>query len=158
MVWSRFNYDEAQRFLSHYLLKHEILRDDFMELSREVIGYAQSLPLALEVLGSFLFSMTKEEWRNQLDKLKSTPKMKIQEVLKVSYDGLDDKEKNIFLDIACFFKGENKNYVMEILDGCSFFSLSGTRALIDRSLITIFSNKLMMHDLIQEMCREIVCQ
>ena len=84
--------------------------------------------------------------------------MKIQEVLKVSYDGLNDKEKNIFLDIACFFKGEDKNYVMEILDGCSFFSLSGTRALIDRSLITIFSNKLMMHDLIQEMCREIVCQ
>ena len=57
----RFNYDEAQRFISHYFLKHEILRDDFMELSREVIGYAQGFALALEVLGSFLFSMTKEE-------------------------------------------------------------------------------------------------
>ena len=45
----RFNYDEAQRFLSHYLLKHQILRDDFMELSKEAIGYAQGLPLALEV-------------------------------------------------------------------------------------------------------------
>ncbi|KAL6315725.1 hypothetical protein AAG906_006587 [Vitis piasezkii] len=155
----RFNYDEAKRFLSHYLLKHEILRDDFIELSREVIGYAQGLPLALEVLGSFLFSMTKEEWRNQLDKLKSTPNMKIQEVLKVSYKGLDDKEKNIFLDIACFFKGEDKDYVMEILDGCGFFSLSGIRALIEKSLITIsWNNKLMMHDLIQEMGREIVRQ
>ena len=58
--------------------------------------------------------------------------MKIQEVLKVSYDGLNDKEKNIFLDIACFFKGEDKDYVMEILDGCGFFSLSGIRALIDK--------------------------
>ena len=155
----RFNYDEAKRFLSHYLLKHEILRDDFIELSREVIGYAQGLPLALEVLGSFLFSMTKEEWRNQLDKLKSTPNMKIQEVLKVSYKGLDDKEKNIFLDIACFFKGEDKDYVMEILDGCGFFSLSGIRALIEKTLITIsWNNKLMMHDLIQEMGREIVRQ
>ena len=141
------------------MLKHEILRDDFIELSREVIGYAQGLPLALEVLGSFLFSMTKEEWRNQLDKLKSTPNMKIQEVLKVSYKGLDDKEKNIFLDIACFFKGEDKDYVMEILDGCGFFSLSGIRALIEKSLITIsWNNKLMMHDLIQEMGREIVRQ
>ncbi|KAL6311244.1 hypothetical protein AAG906_005762 [Vitis piasezkii] len=125
----RFNYDEAKRFLSHYLLKHEILRDDFIELSREVIGYAQGLPLALEVLGSFLFSMTKEEWRNQLDKLKR----------------LDDKEKNIFLDIACFFKGDDKDYVMEILD-----------ALIEKSLITIsWNNKLMMHDLIQEMGRKL---
>uniref|UniRef100_F6HN43 ADP-ribosyl cyclase/cyclic ADP-ribose hydrolase n=2 Tax=Vitis vinifera TaxID=29760 RepID=F6HN43_VITVI len=154
----RFNYDEASEFLAPYSLKHKIPCDDFMELSKEVIGYAQGVPLALEVLGSFLFSMTKEEWRNQLDKLKSTPNMKIQEVLKVSYDGLDDKEKNIFLDIACFFKGEDKDYVMEILDGCGFFSLSGIRALIDKSLITISSNELMMHDLIQEMGREIVRQ
>ena len=48
--------------------------------------------------------MTKEEWKNHLDKQKRTPNMNIQEVLKVSYDGLDDREKNIFLDIACFFK------------------------------------------------------
>ncbi|KAJ9707489.1 hypothetical protein PVL29_002494 [Vitis rotundifolia] len=154
----RFNYNEASEFLAPYSLKHKIPCDDFMELSKEVIGYAQGLPLALEVLGSFLFSMTKEEWRNQLGKLKSIPNMKIQEVLKVSYDGLDDKEKNIFLDIACFFKGEDKDYVMEILDGCGFFSLSGIRALIDKSLITISSNELMMHDLIQEMGREIVRQ
>ena len=120
--------------------------------------FAQGLPLALKVLGSFLFSMTKEEWRNKLDKLKSTPDMKIYEVLKISYNGLDDKEKNIFLDIVCFFKGEDKEYVVEILDGCGFFSLSGIRALIDKSLITISSNKLMMHDLIQEMGREIVRQ
>ena len=155
----RFNYDEASKFLTPYSLKHKIPCDDFMEVSKEVIGYAQGLPLALEVLGSFLFSMTKEEWRNQLDKLKSTPNMKIQEVLKVSYDGLDDKEKNILLDIACFFKGEDKDYVMEILDGCGFFSLSGIRALIDKSLVTIsWSNEIMMHDLIQEMGREIVRQ
>ena len=62
------------------------------------------------------------------------------------------------MDIACFFKGEDKDYVMEILDGCAFFSLGGIRVLIDKSLITIFSNKFMMHDLIQEMGREIVRQ
>ena len=154
----KFSGDEALEFLTRYSLKHEIVGDDFMELSKEVIGYAQGLPLALEVLGSFLFSMTKEEWRNQLDKLKSTLDMKIYEVLKISYDGLDDKEKNIFLDIACFFKGEDKEYVVEILNGCGFFTPSGIRALIDKSLITISSNKLMMHDLIQEMGREIVRQ
>ena len=154
-----FNDDEAFEFLSHYSLKHELLKDDCMELSKEVMGYAQGIPLALEVLGSFLFSLTKEEWRNQLEKLKSTPDMKIQEVLKASYDGLDDKEKNIFLDITCFFKGEDKDYVMKLLDGCGFFSLCGIRALIDKSLITIsHSNVLMMHDLIQEMGREIVRQ
>ncbi|KAL6315670.1 hypothetical protein AAG906_005758 [Vitis piasezkii] len=144
----KFSGDEALEFLTRYSLKHEIVGDDFMELSRALMCYAQGLPLALKVL----------EWRNQLDKLKSTPDMKIYEVLKISYDGLDDKEKNIFLDIACFFKGEDKEYVVEILDGCAFFSLSGIRALIDKSLITISSNKLMMRDLIEEMGREIVCE
>ncbi|KAL6315948.1 hypothetical protein AAG906_013782 [Vitis piasezkii] len=76
-----------------------------------------------------------------------------------NYDGLDDEEKNILLDIACFFKGEDKDYIMVILDGCGFFSLSGIRALIDKSLLTIsWSNEIMMHDLIQEMGREIVRQ
>lgn len=47
-----------------------------------------------------------------LDKLKSTNK-KIQEVLGTINDGLDDKEKNIFLDIAYFFDGEDTNCIME---------------------------------------------
>ena len=120
--------------------------------------YAQGLPLALKVLASFLFSMSKDEWRDYLDKLKGTPNMKIQEVLKVSYDGLEGNEKNIFLDISCFFKGEDKDYVMEILDSCGFFACSGMRTLINKSLITISGNKVKMHDLIQEMGKEIVRQ
>ncbi|KAJ9675995.1 hypothetical protein PVL29_024803 [Vitis rotundifolia] len=134
-----FDYDEAYEFIKRHSLKHELPRGDFLELSKEMIDYAQGLLLALKVLCS-LFGMSKNEWRNQLDKLK-----------KINYDGLDDKEKNIFLDIACFFKGEDKDYVIEILDGCGFFPLCGIRTLIYKSLISIYGNKLEMHDLIQEM-------
>ena len=93
-----------------------------------------------------------------MDKLKSTIHKKIEEVLRISYDELDDKEKNIFLDIACFFKGEDKDYVIEILDGCDFFPFCGIRTLVNKSLIRIYGNKLEMHDLIQEMGMEIVRQ
>ena len=78
---AEFSDTEAFEFLKHYSIKHELLEKDFLELSREVRGYAQGLPLALKVLGSFLFSMNKDEWRNYLVKLKSTPNMKIQEYL-----------------------------------------------------------------------------
>jgi len=33
------------------------------------------------------------------------PNKGIQEIHRVSYDGLEENEKDIFLDIACFFKG-----------------------------------------------------
>lgn len=150
---------EAIEFLGRYASKQQIAIDEFMELSNNITTYAQGLPLVLKVLGSFLFSMSKHEWRSELDKLKDTPHGRIQEVLRISYDGLDDKEKNIFLDIASFFKGEDKDHVIKILDGCGFFAVSGIRGLIDKSLITISNNdKIVMHDLLQEMGWEIIRQ
>ena len=56
-----FDDDEALEFLAQYSLKHELPRNDFKDLSRAIIWYAQGLPLTLKVLGSFLFSMSKEE-------------------------------------------------------------------------------------------------
>ncbi|XP_034676051.1 disease resistance protein RPV1-like isoform X2 [Vitis riparia] len=155
---TKFNDDEAFEFLKHYSLKYKLLENDLQELSREIIFYAKGLPLALSVLGSLLFGMSKDEWRDYLGKLKSTPNMKIQEVLRLSYDGLDDNEKNIFLDIACFFKEEDKDHVVEILESCGFSAKCGIRTLINKSLITTFANKLKMHDLIQEMGKDIVRQ
>ncbi|RVW19343.1 Disease resistance-like protein DSC1 [Vitis vinifera] len=156
---AEFNGDEAFEFLKHHSLKYELLENDLQELSREIIFYAKGLPLALRVLGSLLFGMNKDEWRDYLVKLKSTPNIEIQEVLRLSYDRLDDEEKNIFLDIACFFKGEDKDHVVEILKGCGFSAKCGIKTLINKSLITInFANKLEMHDLIQEMGKGIVRQ
>ncbi|KAL6328608.1 hypothetical protein AAG906_003293 [Vitis piasezkii] len=74
------------------------------------------------------------------------------------FDGLDDNQKDIFLDIACFFKGQDKDYVIKLLKSCDFFPEIGIRNLIDKSLVTISYNKLCMHDLIQEMGWEIVRQ
>jgi hypothetical protein len=43
----------------------------------------------------------------------------IQEILKISYDGLDQGQQNIFLDIACFLKGY-QNEVIDILTQLQF--------------------------------------
>ncbi|XP_031262908.1 disease resistance protein RPP2A-like [Pistacia vera] len=84
--------------------------------------------------------------------------MDIQYALRINYDGLDDEEKEIFLDIACFFKGKDKDRLTTILDGCGFSTEIGISVLIDKCLITIVSNLLLMHDLIQEMGWDIVHQ
>ncbi|KAL6557348.1 hypothetical protein OROMI_017698 [Orobanche minor] len=128
-------------------------------LLRCVIDYAQGLPLALKVLGAFLNNKSALEWQDLLEKIKKFPHREIQDVLRTSFDGLDDLEKEIFLDIACFFKGMSKGYVTEVLSGCGFFLHFGLRVLADRALITISDwNMIETHDLLQEMGREIVRQ
>ncbi|XVE81245.1 hypothetical protein DITRI_Ditri15bG0047900 [Diplodiscus trichospermus] len=58
----------------------------------------------------------------------------------------------MFLDIACFFVGMDKDYLIAILDGCGFFPKVGIKVLLERSL----TQKLQMHDLLRDMGREIV--
>ncbi|XLS84422.1 hypothetical protein HN51_034588 [Arachis hypogaea] len=89
--------------------------------------------------------------------LKNPPK-DIQSVLRVSYDSLEGNEKDIFLDIACFFNGKKWEYVKNVLHGCGMFTEDGIRILVDKSLLTINDGYLRMHDLIQNMGREIVKQ
>ncbi|XP_059665557.1 disease resistance protein Roq1-like [Cornus florida] len=151
------NDDEALRLFSWHAFTNSHPLEDYLELSRSVINYAQGLPLALQVLGSFLFKRSLKEWEHELDNLKRIPNKKIHNVLKISFDGLDDTEKDLFLDIACFFKGYDEDYVIDILGSNGFYPR--IPILIERSLITISSyNKLHMHDLLQEMGKEIVRQ
>ena len=82
-------------------------KDDYKNNLDHAIEYAKGLPLPLKVLGIFLFSKTIPEWESLLCKLRRKLPMEIKSVLKISFDGLDDKE-DIFLDIACFFKGKDR--------------------------------------------------
>ena len=70
---------------------------------------------------------------------------------------MDKTEKDIFLDIACFFGGFLKEYVIDILDACNLYPIYGIQRLIDKCLITVGQyDKLLMHDLLQQMGRDIV--
>ena len=148
---------EAIELFSWWAFKQNLPNEIYKNLSYQVVDYAKGLPLALKVLGSFLFKKTISEWESALCKLKTIPHMDIQNVLKISYDGLDDVEKGIFLDIACFFKGKDKDFVSRILDE-DFYAESGIGVLHDKCLISISENKLDMHDLLQQMGWEIVRQ
>ncbi|TQD78228.1 hypothetical protein C1H46_036229 [Malus baccata] len=154
-----FNDLGALELFRQYAFKPNQPTRDYDDLSRLVIQYAQGLPLALKVLGAFLCNKTVLEWEDMLEKIRTIPQRGIHDVLKTSFDELDDTEKDIFLDIACFFKGMKKDYATEILDSCGFYPHTGIRVLIDRALITVSEEgQLEMHDLLEEMGREIVRQ
>ncbi|XVF78473.1 hypothetical protein PTKIN_Ptkin14bG0136400 [Pterospermum kingtungense] len=133
--------------------------NDLVELSKCVVNYTGGLPLALEVLGSFLCGRDATQWRNAIERLKRDSNREILGRLQISFDRLEETEKNIFLDIACFFNGEEKDFVLKILDGSEFFPHIGIDVLIKKSLITVDKdNKLRMHALLREMGRKIVRQ
>ncbi|KAF8017445.1 hypothetical protein BT93_H2580 [Corymbia citriodora subsp. variegata] len=126
------------------------------DLIDQALHYANGLPLALEVLGSFLCGRKESAWRSTLHKLFESPDQTINRVLKTSFDGLHDNEKEIFLDIACFFKGKSMKYIKEVLDSCDLHTTIGIEVLIERSLITYENGTFQMHDLIQLMGKDIV--
>jgi hypothetical protein len=156
---NEMDHNEAFQLFSLHAFKSDKPHDDFVDLTEHALHYAGGLPLALTVLGSDLCGRDGYYWKSVLEKYKRIPHKNIHEKLKISYDGLDESEKNVFLDIACFFKGDDKAYVIKILDSCGFFPHIGIEVLMDKSLITIDEhNKLVMHDLLQDMGREIVRQ
>ena len=149
------NDDEALQLFCCYAFEH-LPKKDYRDLSIHVVRYAAGLPLALKVLGSLFRARSLPDWKSELKKLKNMPNMDIVNVLKLSYDGLDDQQKCIFLDIACYFKGNDVQRVTRILDGSKFNAESGINALVDRCLISISKNMIEMHDLLIQMGREIV--
>jgi hypothetical protein len=82
--------------------------EDHLEVSLRAVRYAQGLPLALVVLGSFLYGRSIREWESELDRLKRIPNKQIYEVLKISFDGLSIMRRPFFWTLHASLKGKKK--------------------------------------------------
>ncbi|KAJ8759316.1 hypothetical protein K2173_006836 [Erythroxylum novogranatense] len=154
------SYTESHQLFAWNALKQKLPSQDHISLIDSFVNYARGNPLAIKLLGSFVCGKGVELWKGALIKLSNCSNEKIHNVLKLSYDGLDREEKAIFLHIACFFKGENIDEAKEVFNSCGLSADVGVSVLVDKSLVTIskYDDKLDMHDLLQEMGREIVRQ
>nr|XP_043631884.1 disease resistance protein Roq1-like [Erigeron canadensis] len=149
--------DEASQLFKIHAYNENNPLKDFEKFSSHVVEYASGLPLALKVLGSFLYDKNEEEWISALDRLKDIPEKEIVETLKISYDGLNTLEKELFLDIACFLRFSTPHDAMEMLEACGYYPHIGIKILREKALITINRDgEFDMHDLIQEMGHFIV--
>ena len=136
----QLKYEDARHYFYLKAFKKEHIPNEFLELSNEFLNYVDGLPLTLEVLGSFLFGKSIVEWKSSLERLKEGLGRIVIQVLEISFDGLDDLLKEIFLHIACLFNHEEKDYVVEILHSLDLYPEIGLRELIDKSLLKISNN------------------
>nr|ABF81449.1 TIR-NBS type disease resistance protein [Populus trichocarpa] len=134
--------------------------EGFVEDSWKIVNHCNGLPLALRVIGSSLSGKSREVWESALHEMEVIPNCEVQKILRISYDSLDDEyQKNLFLDIACFFNGMDYNYAVRILDGLGIGARFRIDNLIDRCLVEIVEinsdKRLWMHQLVRDMGREI---
>ncbi|KDO40701.1 hypothetical protein CISIN_1g0007801mg, partial [Citrus sinensis] len=151
-------FEEAFEHFCNFAFKENHCPEDLNWHSRSVVSYTKGNPLVLEVLGSSLCLKRKSHWGKVLHDLNRICESEIHDIydiLKISFNKLTPRVKSIFLDIACFFEGEDKDFVASILDDSESDVLD---ILIDKSLVSISGNFLNMHDILQEMGRQIVRQ
>jgi hypothetical protein len=151
---------ESRELFCQHAFKRDKPKEDYSDLVDKFIHYAKGLPLALKIIATDLYERNIRCWKSALDKYNRIPNPNIQEVLKISYDGLDQTQRDIFLDIACFLKGFHKDAVVDILQSCNFCDpYYDLEKLIDKCLIVVTEHDtISMHDLMQQMGMEIVRQ
>ncbi|XP_047178514.1 disease resistance protein RUN1-like [Vigna umbellata] len=165
------NEHRSLELLSWHAFREAKPKEEYDYLARRLISLCGGLPLVLEVIGSTLFERTEVEWYSVLFKLEKIPSYNVQQKLKISLDRLSNQlERNLFVDLCCFFVGKDRAYATKILSSSVVEADSetgvlhrfrvdadrGIRVLMEGNLIKVKrNNKLGMHPLLQELGKTI---
>ncbi|XP_056165160.1 disease resistance protein RPV1-like [Syzygium oleosum] len=162
-VWTyeahAMEFDHALKLFSRHAFRRDSPPYHYVSLSKAIVSTLGKLPLALEIIGSSLSGKSKKIWVDTLKKLEEAPPMGVQKKLMVSYERLDHAQKQVFMDIACFFVGWDKTYPLYMWDECGYHPHDSLEVLSLMSLIKIKGNNTFwMHDQVRDLGREIVRQ
>ncbi|CAN1245266.1 Disease resistance protein L6 [Linum grandiflorum] len=155
------SHDHSLQLFSIHAFGMHYPPEGYAALCDEFVKVSANLPLALKVIGSLVFRRDRQFWEEKLMQLRDVPGTvdKVEQRLKISYNELTCNEKQIFLDIACFFIGQDKALPVHMWSDCKFYPESAIRTLILRSLIKLDgTNRLWMHDLLRDLGRGIVIE
>lgn len=77
---------ESFKFLSWHAFRTSEPPEAFQKLFGKLVEYCGGLPLAMNVLGAFLFKRSIFEWESTMEVLKNNPNGGIQAKLQISFD------------------------------------------------------------------------
>ncbi|CAM8935456.1 unnamed protein product [Rhodiola kirilowii] len=153
-------HDESRSIFCQIAFNKDFPSTNFSIISERFIEYCGGHPLALEVLALSLRGSKMEIWEFQLAKLESFPNKELLDIFKLSFDTLEhENDKDIFLHVAFFLVGMEKDFAIRILESCGLCPKIGLQNLSNRLLVTEdCDGKLTMHQFILKMGREVVRQ
>jgi len=161
----------AQQLFNGHAFPNKGASDGFQDLAKEVVNACNGLPLALEIMGAYLFDKKDPEhkvvWKEVIRSLNMDPgaiDQKLQNMFNISYEGLSSQDKLMLLDIACFMIDRHKHIAMSFWESCISCLCPSSKSphfslmkLIEKSLVKVDENgRLQMHDVIRDMARDVV--
>ncbi|KAL1194214.1 Disease resistance protein ADR2 [Cardamine amara subsp. amara] len=129
---------------------------EFVDLADKVVRICSKLPLGLHVLGSSLRGKSQADWTDELPSFQNSLDGKIESILKVGYESLQEKDQALFLFIAVFFNYKHDVYVTSMLAKTNLGVRLGLRNLANRHLIHRGNSKVVMHHLLHVMARKVI--
>eukprot|EP01018_Ginkgo_biloba_P012382 Gb_26309 [translate_table: standard] len=158
-----FKLPELNRFQSKELFRRHAFAEDGLgdgseDLVDKFVDKCEGVPLALELCGRHLRGASYKDWQLFWSEIRQSILPGLESILKVSYDQLRGKEKEIFLDIAIYFHGENLDMLRRIWteeeDEDSFLV---HEAILERKyMVKLEENRLRMHSVLRDLGRRIV--
>ncbi|CAN6980346.1 unnamed protein product [Brassica oleracea var. botrytis] len=139
------------QLLDRGTLQNVLSPEVYSKLSLELIKFSNGNPQVLQFLSN-------RKWNPISEQVQETSPIYIPGIFEASCCGLDDNERSIFLDIACFFKRIDKADIAVLLDSCGFSTHIGFKSLVEKSLLTISHKMVDMLRFLQATGREIVRQ
>ncbi|XP_038890296.1 TMV resistance protein N-like [Benincasa hispida] len=131
--------------------------EQFIQFSKEIVEKVEGHPLALEQIGASLHGRDINVWREELESVILVENKRLFNILKISFDQLERKSQQAFLDLACFFHGKSKDKVIEILESFGYTRpYTELQLMCNRFLIEMDNEGIIyIHNLIQAMGQKI---
>ncbi|GLJ33693.1 hypothetical protein SUGI_0677200 [Cryptomeria japonica] len=149
--------DDVRELFCWHAFRQPHPASGYEELVEAFLGVCGGLPLSLQVLGSHVHGRDKDSWRFEVKKVTGPLHRDIKQKLKISFDALGSQEKQIFMDIACFFDNEFKCIAMRIWKESGWSAEYVLKTLKEKSLVEEIEDTmpvLRMHQHLRDLGRE----
>ncbi|XP_056168030.1 disease resistance protein RPV1-like [Syzygium oleosum] len=154
---TEMDFDHSLQLFSRHAFRRDHPPAEYFYLSNKAVKICGHLPLALEIIGSFLAGKDGKFWETTLEKLETIPDENVEEKLNISIEALQPHAKEIFLDVCCFFVGFDWRIVRHMWKSCGFFPDYYLDVLQQMSLIKITErDELWVHDLLRDLGQHFV--
>eukprot|EP00253_Pinus_taeda_P019533 PITA_19533 len=143
------NIPQSKQLFCSYAFNQPHPLPEFADLVDRFVRVCGGLPLSLKVVGALVYGRQYDYWEDRLVRLQGNFPKEIEGCFRISYDSLEENDKSIFLDIACFFLGQEREKATWIWGNV------GLQNLQDKCLLDVDTeNQINMHDHIRDLGRK----